>query len=142
MIPDPNKQTQEVIFSRKFNKINHSPLLFNQNLLKSSSAQKHLEMVLDTKLDFNLHLKNVQRKVNKTIRLIRKLPNILPRESLVIIYRSFLRPHLDDSGITLSEYRFSSIQCSISKYGFNKKNFKRKNLSRIRLGFESLQQRR
>ena len=140
--PDPNKQAQEVIFSRKVNKINHSPLLFNQNLLKSSSAQKHLEMVLDTKLDFNLHLKNVQRKVNKTIRLIRKLPNILPRESLVIIYRSFLRPHLDDSGITLSEYRFSSIQCSISKYGFNKKNFKRKNLSRIRLGFESLQQRR
>ena len=99
-------------------------------------------MVLDTKLDFNLHLKNVQRKVNKTIRLLRKLPNILPRESLVIIYRSFVRPHLDDSGITLSEYRFNSIQCSISKYGFNKKNFKRKNLSRIRLGFESPQQRR
>ena len=64
-------------------------------------------MVLDTKLDFNLHLKNVQRKVNKTIRLLRKLPNILPRESLVIIYRSFVRPHLDDAGITLSEYRIN-----------------------------------
>ena len=32
--PDPNKQAQEVIFSRKVNKINHPRLLFNQNLLK------------------------------------------------------------------------------------------------------------
>ena len=39
--PDPNKQAQEVIFSRKVNKINHSPLLFNQNLVKLSSSQKH-----------------------------------------------------------------------------------------------------
>ena len=61
LIPDPNKQAQEVIFSRKINKINHSPLLFNQNLVKSSSTQKHLAMVLDTKLKsnlvFNLHPK-------------------------------------------------------------------------------------
>ena len=29
--PDPNKQTQEVIFSRKINKNDHPPLYFNQN---------------------------------------------------------------------------------------------------------------
>ena len=55
--PDPNKQAQELIFSRKINKINHAPLLFNQNLVKSSVTQKHLGMVLDTKFDFDLHLK-------------------------------------------------------------------------------------
>ena len=49
--PNPDKEAQEVIFSRKINKINHSPLLSNQNLLKSSSTQKHLGMVLDTKLE-------------------------------------------------------------------------------------------
>ena len=53
--PDPNKQAQEVIFSRKINKIDHPPLYFNQNLVKSST-HKHLGMVLDTRLDFNLHL--------------------------------------------------------------------------------------
>ena len=77
--PDPNKQAQEVIFSRKINKIIYPPLLFNQNLVKSSSSQKHLGMVLDTKLDINLHIKNVQSKVNKTIGLLRKLQDILPR---------------------------------------------------------------
>ena len=68
-----------MIFSRKINKIDHSPLYFNENLVKSSSAQKHLGMILDTKLDFSLHLKNVQNKVNKTIVLLRKLQDTLPR---------------------------------------------------------------
>ena len=66
LIPDPNKQAQEVIFSRKINKINHSPLLFNQNLVRSSSTQKHLAMVLDTKLKsnlvFNLHPKTYKAR--------------------------------------------------------------------------------
>ena len=93
--PDPNKQAQEVIFSRKINKIDHPPLYFNQNLVKSSSTHKHLGMVLDTRLDFNLHLKNVQNKVNKTIGLLCKLKNTLPRTSLITIFKSFIRPHLD-----------------------------------------------
>ena len=87
--PNPKKQAQEGIFSRKINKIDHPPLYFNDNLLKSS-AHKHLGMVLDTKLDFNLHLKNVQNKVNKTIGLLRKFQNTLPRTSLITIFKSFL----------------------------------------------------
>ena len=85
--PDPNKQAQEVIFSRKINKIDHPSLYFNKNLVKSSSTHKHLGMVLDTRLDFNLHLKNVQNKVNKTIGLLRKLQNTLPRTSLITIFK-------------------------------------------------------
>ena len=80
-----------MIFSRKFNKINHPPLYFNENLVKSSSTQKHLGMILDTKLNFSLHLKNVQNKVNKTIGLLRKLQN----KYLITIFKSFIRPHLD-----------------------------------------------
>ena len=87
--------TQEVIFSRKINKIDHPLLYFDENLVKSSSTQKHLGMILDTKLDFSLHLKNVQNKVNKTIGLLRKLQDTLPRTPLVTIFKSFIRPHLD-----------------------------------------------
>ena len=70
-------------------------LYFNQNLVKSSSTHKHLGMVLDTELDFSLHLKNVQNKVNKTIGLFRKLQNTLLRTSVITIFKSFIRPHLD-----------------------------------------------
>ena len=54
-----------MIFRRKINKIDHSALYFNENLVKSSSAQKHLGMILDTKLDFSLHLKNAKTKQGK-----------------------------------------------------------------------------
>ena len=91
---DSNKHVQQVIFNKKVNKINHPLLLFNQNLFKPSSTQKHLGMVLNTKLHFNLHLQNVQWKVNKTIGLHCQLENILPRDSLVTIYKSFIRPYL------------------------------------------------
>ena len=60
--PDPKNQAQEVAFTRKINKIDHLPLYFNENLVKSSPTQK-LGMILDTKLDFSLHLINVQNKV-------------------------------------------------------------------------------
>ena len=76
-----------MIFSRKINKIDHSPLYFNQNLVKPSLTHKHLRMVLDTSLDFNLHLENVQNKVNKTIGLPRKLQNTLPITSLITIFK-------------------------------------------------------
>ena len=42
-------------------------------------------MILDTKLT----------KVNETIVLLRKLQNILPRGSLLAIFKLFVRPHLD-----------------------------------------------
>ena len=84
-----------MIFSRKINKIDHLPLYFNENLVKSSSTQKHLGMTLDTKLDFSLHLTNVQNKGNKTIGLLRQPQDTLPRTSLITIFKLFIRPHLD-----------------------------------------------
>ena len=55
-------------------------------------------MALDTKLDFSLHLKNVQNRVYKTTGLSGKLQNTLPRTWLITISNSF-RPHLDYGNI-------------------------------------------
>ena len=84
-----------VIFSRKINKMDRPLLYFNNDLVKSSSTHKHLRMILYTKLDFSLHLKNTQNKVNKATGLLRKLQDTLPRTSLITIFKSFIRPHLD-----------------------------------------------
>ena len=51
-------------------------------------------MVLDTKLDVTFDPKNVQNKVNKTARRIRKFQNTLPRTSSMTIVKSFIKPHL------------------------------------------------
>ena len=52
-------------------------------------------MFLDTKLDFQGHLKSIFNRVNKTIGLLPKLYNTLPRLPLLTIYKPFIRPHLD-----------------------------------------------
>ena len=70
--PDPSKQAQEVIFSRKIKKLPHSSLVFNNNNVLQTSSQKHLGVTLDVKLTFDEHFNNVLNKINKTIGLLRK----------------------------------------------------------------------
>ena len=63
--------------------------------VKRCSIQKHLGFHLDEKLNFNHHVKEKITKTNKGIGVIKKLSNILPRDALLTIYKSFVRPHLD-----------------------------------------------
>ena len=60
-------------------------------------------MFLDNKLNFGEHLKYITNKVNKSIGLLRKLQMILPRRSLVTIYKSFIRAHLDYGDIMFDQ---------------------------------------
>ena len=82
-----------MIFSRKAKKEYHPPLAFNNNNVPETNSQKHLGVVLDNCLSFEDHLKIILNKVNKTIGLLRKLHNILPRSAL--LHKSFIRPHFD-----------------------------------------------
>ena len=93
--PDPSKRTQEVIFSLKIQNTFHPSIYFNNKSVKQVPSQKHLGLILGNKLNFQEHLKNILNQVNKTIGLLRKLQNILPREPLLTIYKSFARAHLD-----------------------------------------------
>ena len=92
---DPAKQAHEVIFSRKAKEIYHPPLVFNNTNASQSSSQKHLGVILDFKLIFDEDLKIVSLKISKTLGLLRKLQNLLPRSALITIYKAFVRPHLD-----------------------------------------------
>ena len=67
--PNRSKQTQEMIFSRKLKEATHPPLLFNNNNVSQVNFQTHLGVILDVKLTFEEHLKNVFNKRNKAIGL-------------------------------------------------------------------------
>ena len=60
--PDPKKQAQEVIFSRKSKVILHPPLVFNNNNVIQTTSQKHLGIILDTQLSFEKHLETLTCK--------------------------------------------------------------------------------
>ena len=106
-------------------------------------------MILDTKLDFSLHLKNAQNKVNEKIRPLHKLQDTLPRTSLITIFESFIRPHLDFRDIIYDRAYNTSFHQNIESIQFNTalpitgalRRTSREKLY-LELGFESLQQRR
>ena len=91
---DPSKQVQEVIFSKnkKTKKEYHPLLAFNNNNVSETNSQKHLVVVLKNCISFEYHLKMVLNKVNKTIGLLHRLQNILPKSVLLTIYGAFIRP--------------------------------------------------
>ena len=93
--PDPSKQVKEVIFSRKANQEYHLTLIFDINNVSETNSRKHLGVVLDNRLSFEDHLKIILNKVKRTMGLLLKLQNIIPRFAPLTIYKSLIRPHLD-----------------------------------------------
>ena len=147
--PDPNKQTQEVIFSRKRQNPNHDSIYFNHNLVNQVPSQKHLGMQLDAKLNFENRLDNIMITVAKTTELLRKLQVVLPRPSLVTIYKAFIRPHLDYGDIIYDRAYNESFHQKLESIQYNAalaitgaiRGTSRAKLYQ-ELGLESLQKRR
>ena len=71
--PNPSKQAQEVILSRKSKKISHPLSFFNNIKVSQFPSQKHLGIILDEQLRLSKHLKMMASKINKTIGLLQKM---------------------------------------------------------------------
>ena len=107
--PDQSKQAQEVIFSRKMAKSSHRQISFNNVPVSCASFPKHLEIYLDEKLNFNHHIKEKMTKAMKGIGAIKRLSKMLPQHSLLTIYKSFVRPHLDYGDILYDQPNKSTM---------------------------------
>ena len=114
-----------------------------------STTQKYLGMILDTKLDFQEHLKNKLSKISNTIGLLRKLQKILTRTPLLTIYKSFTRPHLDYGDIIYDKTYNSLFHQNVEKIEYNSalaiagaiRGTSKEKLNQ-ELGLESLEKRR
>ena len=123
---DPNKQADEVIFSRKSNSDSFSPVKFNENNITECSYQKHLGIVLDSKLNFNTHADQKIKKCNKLIGLMKRLSVNLSRSALLTIYKSFIRPHLEYGDILYDKPNNENFQNKTEKVQYKElqeKNF-------------------
>ena len=114
--PDTNKQANEVIFSRKLtNNLSYPPVRFNNNDIVKCPDQKHLGIVLDSKLKFDSHINQKIKKCNKLIGVIRRLSVHLPRGALLTIYKSFIRPNLDYGYILYDKPNNENFQQKLEK---------------------------
>ena len=146
--PDPKKQAQEVIFSRKSKATSHPPLVFNNNNVMQAASYKHLGIILDTRLSFEKNLETVLCKINKTIGLTRKLQNLLPRSDLITLCKAFVRPHLDYGDILYDQARNELFHLKLESIQYHAclaitgaiRGSSREKLYQ-ELGLESLQQR-
>ena len=117
--PDPSKRAQEVIFSRKSIKPAHPDVFFNNLPVSRTTYQKHLGLFLDEKLNFNVHVKEKIAKANRSIGLIKKLQNNLPRQALLTIYKSFIRPLLDYGDIIYDQPNNESLCQKLESVQYN-----------------------
>ena len=75
--PDINKPAEEGMFTNRSSSSN-SPVGFNAITMKSVEAHKHLQLILDSKLNFNKHFDENIFKANRIIGVIRRLHQYLP----------------------------------------------------------------
>ena len=124
-------------------------MIFNNNILTPSDSHKHLGLILDKKLNFKNHLSEKISKANKGLGVIKRLYKILPRASLVNIYRAFVRPHLDYGDIIYDNSSNATFSQMIETVQYNAalaitgaiRGTSREKLYQ-ELGFESLYDRR
>ena len=147
--PDPNKQANEVVFSRKKVEKQHVPLNFNDSLVNSVPKQKHLGLILDKRLNFNIHIEEKITKANRAVGLLRKLYQYVPRKTLLLIYKAYIRPHLDYADVVYDQPQNSSFCNRLESVQYNSclaitgaiRGTSRKRLY-LELGMESLRDRR
>ena len=83
---DPKKQVNKVIFSCKWNTCMYPPVTFNNNGITKCPHWKHLGVVLDPKLEVDIHIEQKTKKCNKIIGLLRRLSTSLPQEKLYLLF--------------------------------------------------------
>ena len=147
--PDITKQAQEIIFSRKKNNTSHPSLYFNNTPIQRKSVQKHLGLFLDEKLSFLEHIDEKIKKATVGVNLMRKLNLLLPRSSLLTVYKCFIRPHLDYGDVIYDQLNLPSLTNKIESVQYNAalaitgpiRGTSKEKLCQ-ELGFESLKDRR
>ena len=86
--PNPNKQAQEVYFSKKSNNENSLPVTFNNAKVVTWSTHKNLGLLLDKRLTFSEHIQSKMNKCYKMmIGVIKRLYVNLPCDALLMIYK-------------------------------------------------------
>ena len=117
--PDITKLALEVIFSRKSKKIDHPTVYFNHAPVAHTNCHKHLGMYYDKKLNVLRHIKEKTSKANRGIGVIGKLRHILPRHTIITIYKSFARTHLDYGDIIYDQPNNESFCNKIERVQYN-----------------------
>ena len=107
------------LISKKVLPSNLPQLLFNNFVVLNQDVHKDLGLILDSGLTFDHHLKEKISKANRGIGLIRRLRMYVPRNSLLCIYKAFVRPNLDNADIIYDQPRNENFTQKLESVQYN-----------------------
>ena len=81
-----------LISSRKTDR--NIKLKINNRDLKQENYAKYLGGIIDNKLTWKLHIKQINLKLSKGIGVLYKLRHMVPKQSLKTLYSSFIQSHV------------------------------------------------
>ena len=84
-----------MVISNKDNLDQHPPIVFNNHLIDSVAANKHLGLTLSSDLKWPTHIDNIVTSSSRRLDLMRGLKYKVDCRPLETIYRSFVRPCLE-----------------------------------------------
>jgi hypothetical protein len=86
-------KTSYMIFSNRDKNVNKTLLVRDVNI-SETDVTKFLGILIDNRLSFNYHIKNVCNKVSKSCGILRKLSSMIPPTVLRTLYSTLVLPHL------------------------------------------------
>ena len=88
-------------------------LTLNTTVVYSKESHSHLGMILDKKMSFANHLREKILTANERSHFFisyLNFYNVLPRQTLMNVYKYFIRPHLDYKNI-ISDNLYNDTFC-------------------------------
>ncbi|ELT93284.1 hypothetical protein CAPTEDRAFT_37818, partial [Capitella teleta] len=74
---------------------NHRPYQMNNIPLNKTIVKRGLGVILDNRLTFEHHIQAKIKKSNSIMALIRRTYTYLDNHTFLLLYKSFVRPHLE-----------------------------------------------
>jgi len=81
-----------IIFTKCLNRPLYPPIMMGNSQISEVDHHKHLGVVLDSKLDWTKHIDYIVKKASKRVESMRRVCRIVPRKSLVNLYKCLVRP--------------------------------------------------
>ena len=94
----------KVIFSTKRIKPSHPTLFLGNTEIERKSEHKHLGMILDSRLNFQSHIREAIMKARWGIGIIKYISKYVSRDVLDQVYKLYVRPHLDYGDIVYHRF--------------------------------------
>ena len=106
-------KSESILISRKTNEPYHPPLKMNDEPIKEVTSHKHLGIFFSNDGTWHQHIDYITSKAWTRLNIMRKLKFILDRQSLEIIYTSFIRPVLeyaDEVWDNCTQYEINALE--------------------------------